>query len=180
MNSEDHCKGTAEKAWYAFTMDRQVATADSPCTEATLSGTLLQIRKSFRKRDINRAFVPATFLSPDKTRWSSSLIKTLLGRLSTLAETQERDLAKVEAECVCHREQQVCNPNKREEMSHEKVGGLPFILRNDPFGGLLFPGGVNCFPWCKRTQTRALLLSVYRGRKGFIWTPGIFSSDLNH
>lgn len=64
--------------------------------------SILQIKKSFRKTDISRAFVHATFLSPDKTRLSSCLIKMLLGRLTTLAETQERDLLYEEAEHVCH------------------------------------------------------------------------------
>ena len=52
----------------------------------------------------------------------------LLGRLTTLAETQERDLACMQADHVCHPEQQLKNPQIGKEMSQGKVGGLPFTF----------------------------------------------------
>lgn len=64
----------------------------------------------------------------------------LLGRLTTLTETQERDLAHGEAEHVCHPGPRLYNSQIREEMSQEKVGGLSFTLRTDPLGVLIFPG----------------------------------------
>lgn len=133
-----------QKALSAFTLEAQAALAERAWAETTLSGALPQIRKSFRKRDISRAFVHATSLSPDKMKRSSCLIKTLFGRLTTLAETQERDLAYVQAEHVCQPERRVYISQNREETSQEKVGGPPFILRKDPLGVLIFPKVV-CF-----------------------------------
>lgn len=76
---------------------------------------------------------------------SSCLIKTLLGRLTTLAETQERDLAYVQAERVCQPEQRMYSPQNREETSQEKSGRIALHFEKDPLGVVLFPEVV-CFP----------------------------------
>lgn len=111
-----------QKALSAFTSEEQAALAESAWAETTLSGTLPQIRKSFRKRDVSRAFVHSTSLSPDKMKGSSCLIKTLFSRLTTLADTQERDLAYVQAERVCQPEQRMYSPQNREGTSQEGSG----------------------------------------------------------
>lgn len=180
VNSEDHCKETAEKALHAFNLDKQTATVDIPFAETILSGTLLQIRKSFRKSDINRAFVHATFVSPDKIRWSSCLIKMLLGRLSTLAKTQERDLAKWKQNACAIENSKCAIPTRGKRcLMRTWRGGCPSFWGMIHLESSFSLELLTVLPECKRTLTRALLLSVYRGRMGFIWTTGILSSELN-
>lgn len=67
----------------------------------------------------------------------------------------------------------------REEMSQEKVGGLLFILKNDPLGVLIFPELFAFLPEHEKALTRAPLIPVYRVGMGFILTTGIFPLELN-